>query len=46
MLMDRFMEAAAAMADTINIANAMIAAGIALAIGVVIFIKRHAGNAK
>ena len=42
MLMDRFME----MADTINIVNAMIAAGIALAIGVIIFIKRHAGNAK
>ena len=40
------METAAAMADTINVVNAMIAAGIALAIGVIIFIKRHAGNAK
>lgn len=46
MLMERFLEAAAAMEDTINVVNAMIAAGIAAAVGVVIFIKRRIGQAK
>jgi len=46
MLMDRFMAAAAAMEGTIDVINAMIAAGVALAAGVVIFIKRRVSQSR
>ena len=40
------MEAAAAMEDTINVVNAMIAAGVAAMAGIAIFVKRRIGQAK